>query len=314
MALSSKLSSLPGIACILGPTGSGKNDLALRLSENFPVHVVNFDSRQVYRHLAIITAQPAKNDLHKCPHHLYGFLEPYESMTAGRFVELARECIFQVKKTGGLPVLVGGTGLYLRALARGLAPIPEVPGDVRREVQALCGTLGPEKLHRRLQEIDPCYASRISIRDRQRITRALEVYQATGRTMSSWHENHAPEKGIELLKLGLELEWEQLVQNIWGRIELMVSMGAVEEVRRVWTMHSFDKNLPGLTCIGCREIIEYLEGRLEWEECLQKWFKSTRDYARRQLTWFRKEPGVHWLKPHQAPLAAELLRGFIRCA
>jgi len=302
---------MPGIVCILGPTGSGKNDLALRLSKNFQVNIINFDSRQVYRHLAIITAQPAKDDLQKCPHHLYGFLEPCESMTAGRFAELARECICRVKTTGNLPVLVGGTGLYLRALARGLAPIPEVPGDVRREVQTLCGSLGPEKLHRRLQEVDPCYASRISIRDRQRITRALEVYQATGRTMTSWHESHAPEKGFELLKLGLELEWEQLVQNIWARIEHMVSMGAVEEVRRVWTTHSFDKNLPGLTGIGCREIIEYLEGRLEWEECLRKWFKSTRDYAKRQLTWFRKEQGVKWLRPDQTAPAAELVQEFI---
>ena len=299
------------IVCILGPTGSGKNDLALDLCRFFSSQIINFDSRQVYRGLPIITAQPCPEDMHKCPHHLYGFLSPAERMSAGRFVELARERISAVSDEGCLPLLVGGTGLYLRALIHGLASIPPVPEKLRAEIQSMCAAQGPEALHRKLEAIDPEYAQKISNKDRQRITRSLEVYQATGRTLTQWHGRRTFKSGLSALKLGIDVEWEQLVESLRSRIEKMLVLGALEEVRSVWAENAYDRNLPALSGIGCRELLDYLEGRMDLDECVHEWFRSTRNYAKRQLTWFRKEPEVHWIRPDQTAEAVRQIQAFL---
>ena len=287
---------LPRIICILGPTGSGKNRLALELSGFFPVQIINFDSRQVYQGLPIITAQPGKHELEVCAHHLYGFLSPDKSISAGRFVQMARECIQGVRRESGIPVLVGGTGLYLRSMIHGLAEIPPVGEDVRRALQGRCRQEGPEALHRDLQKIDPEYAARISCKDRQRITRALEVYQATGLNLTAWHRSQPRGPFFRVLKLGVHTQWEQLVHRLHQRIQDMLKAGAVEEVREVCRVYGFNRDLPAMTGIGCREVMDYLAGETDIKTCIETWFKSTRDYAKRQLTWFRKEPGVHWLE------------------
>jgi len=299
------------VVCILGPTGSGKNDLALDLCRFYSSQIINFDSRQVYRGLPIVTAQPGPDDMRKCPHHLYGFLNPAERMSAGRFVKLASERISAVSAKGCLPLLVGGTGLYLRALIHGLAFIPQVPEKVRAQLQSMCAAQGPEALHKKLEAIDPEYAQKISSKDRQRITRALEVYQATGRTLTQWHGRKKLKPGLSVLKLGMDVEWERLVKSLRFRIEQMLARGAVEEVRSVWAENAYDRNLPALTGIGCRELLDYLEGRLGLNECIEEWFKSTRNYAKRQLTWFRKEPEVHWIRPDQTWEAVRQIQVFL---
>ena len=287
---------LPEIICILGPTGSGKNRLALDLSAFFPVQIINFDSRQVYQGVPIITAQPGKHELQVCPHHLYGFLAPDESISAGRFVEMARDCIAGVSGESGIPVLVGGTGMYLKSLVHGLARIPPVGKDVRRGLQVRCMEEGPEALHRELRRIDPEYAARISSRDRQRITRALEVYQSTGFKLTTWHRNQPRGPFYRVLKLGVLAEWEQLVHGLHKRIQCMLKAGAVEEVQALCRVYGFNPNLPALTGIGCREVMDFLAGDTDMQTCVQRWFKNTRDYAKRQMTWFKKEPDVHWVE------------------
>ncbi len=302
---------LPKIICILGPTGSGKNKLALDLAGCFPVQVINFDSRQVYQGLPIITAQPGSDELQVCPHHLYGFLKPDKGITAGGFVELAKESIEKVSRESGVPVLVGGTGLYLRSLVHGLADIPPVPEDVRRELQEQCRKQGPESLFQELQLIDPSYAAKISPRDRQRITRALEVFHSTGCTMSSWHENQPRKPFYRVLKLGVHVEWKWLVHGLHKRIQKMLLDGAVQEVRSVCREYGFNRSLPAMTGIGCREVLAYLAGEIDMHVCIERWFKNTRDYAKRQLTWFKKEPGVNWVSPEEPDLARQAASRFL---
>lgn len=287
---------LPEIICILGPTGSGKNKLALELSSSFPVQIINFDSRQVYQGVPIITAQPGEDEFEVCPHHLYGFLRPDESISAGRFVEMARDCIARVSQQSGIPILVGGTGMYLRSLVQGLARIPPVGEVVRRDLQMRCREEGPEILHRELRRIDPEYAARISARDRQRITRALEVYQSTGYNITAWHRSQPSGPFFRVLKMGVQTEWEQLVHGLQKRIQVMLQAGAVEEVQALCRGYGFNRDLPALTGIGCREVMDFLAGETDMQTCVQRWFKNTRDYAKRQLTWFRKEPDVHWVE------------------
>ncbi|WP_291319759.1 tRNA (adenosine(37)-N6)-dimethylallyltransferase MiaA [Desulfonatronospira sp.] len=287
---------LPEVICILGPTGSGKNRLALELSSSFPVQIINFDSRQVYQGVPIITAQPGKHELQICPHHLYGFLSPEERISAGRFVEMARDSIARVSGKSGMPVLVGGTGMYLRSLLQGLARIPPVGEDVRRDLQARCREDGPETLHVELRRIDPEYAARISSRDRHRITRALEVYHSTGFNLTTWHRHQPSGPFFRVLKLGVLTQWEHLVHGLDARIQCMLKAGAVEEVQALCRIYGFNPSLPAMTGIGCREVMDFLAGVTDMETCVQRWFKNTRDYAKRQLTWFKKETDVHWVK------------------
>ncbi len=301
---------LPEIICILGPTGSGKNKLALELSSSFPVQIINFDSRQVYQGVPIITAQPGEDEFEVCPHHLYGFLTPDKSISAGRFVEMARDCIAGVSRESGIPVLVGGTGMYLRSLVQGLASIPPVGEGVRRALQVRCRQEGPQALHHELRKIDPEYAARISSRDRQRITRALEVYQSTGYNLTAWHMSQPSGPFFHVLKLGVQTEWEQLVYGLQKRIQRMLQQGAVEEVQALCRVYGFNRDLPAMTGIGCREVMDFLAGETDMQTCAQRWFKNTRDYAKRQLTWFRKEPDVHWVEAGDSSGAKGMVGNF----
>jgi tRNA dimethylallyltransferase len=294
--------NLPKIICILGPTGTGKTDLALALAKMVDISVINFDSRQVYKELPIITAQPSVQEQSVCPHYLYGFLTVREKISAGEFVSLASDLIWREWKRQRLPVLVGGTGLYLRSLLYGLAPIPSVPDSVRDEVKLKCIKHGPEALYAELKKVDPEYAEKIHPRDRQRITRALEVYLATGTTISDWHKRHKPELKFSALKIGLIHDLDMLTERLAIRIDKMLSLGAVEEVENAYKMYK-DETLPGFSGIGCPELIAYLKGHLTLEEAKKLWLKNTRAYAKRQITWFKKEKNIFWFKPQEVMLA-----------
>lgn len=296
----------PAWICLVGATGTGKTAAALALAGRFPVDVINADSRQVYRDLPIVTAQPTPEEQARCPHRLYGFMDLRESISAGRFAEMARPVLESSREAGRIPVLVGGTGLYLRALAGGLAPIPEVAPDVRQGVQRECAELGPEALHERLRSLDPAYAARIHPRDRQRITRALEVCAATGRPFSWWHAQQQDRAGggPPGVMIGLRMDRGELHQRLARRIEAMVDMGAVGEVERAWGGCP-DAAAPGFSGIGCREILGFLRGEATLDEAKERWLQRTRAYAKRQETWFRGVPAVSWLAPGQNE---ELLR------
>jgi len=223
------MSVRPPIVCLLGPTGTGKTAAAIAIAGRLPASVINFDSRQVYRDFPIITAQPDAAERAACPHHLYGFLPTEEKMTAARFVELAVDKIEEVRGEGRLPILVGGTGLYLRSLLSGIAPIPEIPEEIRRKVLDRVAAEGPQVLHAELSRTDPDYAAKIHPNDTQRNARAAEVWLATGRAMTWWHteSEHAPAPYAPL-KVGMRIALNDLEPHLAARIDAMLELGALD--------------------------------------------------------------------------------------
>jgi tRNA dimethylallyltransferase len=281
------------VVCLLGATGTGKTEAGILLAETFGGAVVNVDSRQVYAGLAALTAQPSAGEQARCPHFLYGDTPLDVPVCAGDFAIRARATAAAIADRGLLPLLVGGTGLYFRAILGGLAPIPAVPETVRRSVQREYDRLGPEGMRARLAAVDPDYARKIAATDRQRVTRAMEVHAATGRSFSDWHKLGDPTApDYDVLKLGLAMPMAELVPRLARRIEAMIAAGAVCEVGRALDRHPADA--PGLSGIGGPELAAYLAGGVDLEGAKAAWLANTRALAKRQMTWFRKEPGVVW--------------------
>ncbi|MGE4193150.1 MAG: tRNA (adenosine(37)-N6)-dimethylallyltransferase MiaA [Pseudodesulfovibrio sp.] len=301
------MSARPPIVCLVGPTGTGKTAAAIAVAERLPAAVVNFDSRQVYRDFPVITAQPDEEERAACPHHLYGFLPTEEKMTAARLKELAEGKIEEIRAQGRLPILVGGTGLYLRSLLSGIAPIPEIPEDVRRGVLGRIEAEGPQVLHAELAKTDPEYAAKIHPNDTQRNARAAEVYLATGRNMTWWHgeSEHAPAP-YDALKVGMRISLNDLEPHLARRIGIMLERGALDEARAAYARCP-EPDAPGWTGIGCAELLAFLRGETTLEEARERWVKNTRAYAKRQITWFNKEADVHWFAPGENREVADLV-------
>lgn len=287
------------LICLLGPTGTGKSSLAVDLARRLPLEVVNFDSRQVYADFPLTTAQPGKEERKVCRHWLYGFLSSSQKLDAASFSKMAEQALARIRASGNLPLLVGGTGLYLKAVLQGLAPVPQVPEEIREQVLQKCALLGPRALHQELCRVDPELGKRLHPRDRQRITRALEVHQATGVPLSSWQKEQPNSQGrYQALKIGLWPDRQKLQKKLEERIELMLQFGAVQEIRQAWERCG-QENAPAWTGIGCRELLDYILGRCDLEQAKQNWLRRTRAYAKRQLTWFKKDPAIHWFSPGQ---------------
>jgi len=282
--------------CILGPTGSGKTDAALELARHMPVTVINYDSRQIYADFPIVTAQPEAHEQAQCPHRLYGILPTAEAMTAARFAELARVELAQAREAGRVPVLVGGTGLYVRALERGLADIPPIAPEVRQWVLERMAREGSAVLHADLAQVDADSAARLHPHDTQRIARALEVFLGTGRSLTDWFaEQKQSGTGVELCKVGVSTTLGELEPRLKKRIDLMLARGAVEEVRKAYA-RTPDREAPGYSGIGCAELVAHILGETDLAEACELWYRNTRAYAKRQLTWFAKEEGVRWIR------------------
>jgi tRNA dimethylallyltransferase len=298
------------VVSIVGPTGCGKSAAALAVAGRVPAAVINCDSRQVYRELPILTAQPGPADRAVCPHLLYGFLSCREAMSAARFAGFAAEAVREAVGQGRLPLLVGGTGLYLRTLLLGIAPIPPVPAAVRAEVLERIAQLGPAAAHGLLAEVDPACAARIHPNDRQRIARALEVFAATGRPLSAWQAGQGEAPGFSCLKLGLRVGLAELVPQLARRIGEMLAAGVLAEVERA-SGACPDPAAPGLSAIGCRELLKHLAGRATLEQAREGWLAATRAYAKRQLTWFRKDAQIEWFAPDAVFALADRVQAWL---
>lgn len=286
------------LVCLSGPTGAGKTAAALALAEAFPVSVINADSRQIYRDFPIITAQPSPEERGCCPHLLYGFLPTEEKLGAGEYARLAATAIREEAEKGRLPVLVGGTGLYFKALLEGIAPVPDIPSDISAHWQKRCEAEGSVALHALLTECDPAYAAKIHPNDRQRIMRALEVWQATGKPFSWWHARPVESSPYAVCKIGLELPMAELEPVLQRRIDLMLLAGALKEAETALGRCA-DPEAPGWSGIGCAELHAHLGGRISLEECRALWFKNTRAYAKRQNTWFRADRDIRRFRPEE---------------
>lgn len=284
------------LVCVVGATGTGKTAAALALADALNGGVVNFDSRQVYAGLGVVTAQPTGEEQERCPHALYGYLPVGTPVRAGSFVGEVLTAARRYHEQGRMPILVGGTGLYLKSLVDGLAPIPDVDPQIRANLAAECETLGSQILHARLAMIDSTYAVRIHPNDPQRVCRALEVFAATGRTLTWWHEHTAPAANLRVLQIGLRAELDSLTPRLAQRIEAMLRDGALEEVRLAFAACP-DRNAPGFSGIGCPELLSVILDGLDLEDARRLWLRSTRAYAKRQLTWFRKDSRIFWHDP-----------------
>jgi tRNA dimethylallyltransferase len=272
-----------------GPTASGKSALALALAECFGGTVINADSQQVYRELSVLSARPDAAALARAPHALYGFLPAAERCSAGRWRAAALQAIAESEAAGRLPVLVGGTGLYLRALLDGLGEVPAIPEAVRHAVEALHQAGGRAALRRELERRDPEMAARLAPSDSQRTRRALEVVMATGRSLAAFQRPAgASALGGHVIRIVLEPPRAALRAACDARFRAMVEAGALEEVRALHAL-GLDPSLPAMKAVGVRELGRYLAGKASLADAIAAAQSATRRYAKRQQTWFRHQ-------------------------
>ena len=302
----------PRVAVLVGPTAVGKTAVALQLAQALGAEVVGADSLQVYRELNIGTAKPTAAERARVPHHLLDVVDPPESYDAARYCREGRGVLAQLHRRGVPPLVVGGTGLYLKALLYGLfaegSPSGGVREGLRREVQGL----GLPELYQRLARVDPATAARLHPHDTYRILRALEVIAATGRPVSELLRAHRfQDCPYEVLKLGLNLPRGELNRRIEARVSVMLAQGWLEEVEALLSRYPAD--LKPLQAIGYRHLSNFLLGRWSWEEALELLKRDTQRYAKRQLTWFRADPEVKWFHPEQAAEMQTLLEEFFSC-
>ncbi len=296
--------------CLAGPTGSGKTEAAIRLALAINGEVINTDSRQVYRHFPIITAQPSCAERGFCPHHLYGFLETEHKLSAGRWADKALEIAHDIISRGKIPIFVGGTGLYFRTILEGLANIPPIADHISKELTKRCEREGASVLHAELMQIDAIYAARIHQNDSQRVVRALEVYLGTGKTFTWWHENSIPEPPVKALYMGVDMTLDSLTPRLGARIEAMLKDGALDEAKAAYEQCN-DRHAPAWSGIGCAELYAYICEDLALDDALELWRKNTRAYAKRQLTWFRAVKAIKWFKQSDVQGMVESSKEFL---
>jgi len=279
---------------IAGPTGAGKSQLATELAESLGAEIVGADSQQVYRYFDIGTAKPSLELCHRVPHHLISCLEPTEECTAARYAALADEAIEDIHSRGKRVLVVGGTGLYLRALLYGLATFPPVDVSLRNRLAAWAKEAGDEALHRRLHEIDAATAARLPKGDSLRMLRALEIFEQTGKPASEhWKEHRFQEERYAHRYFVLSPERSRLYEAINQRVEHMFKRGLLAEVERLLGMGF--RGVPAMRSVGYREALGVLDGQLSEAKARLLVAQNTRHYAKRQLTWFRKEGGAEWV-------------------
>ncbi len=299
----------PKVAVLLGPTAVGKTAVALDLARPLSAEIVNADSLQVYRGLDIGTAKPTPGERAAVPHHLLDLVDPDEPYDAARYSREGRECLAQLHRRRVPPLVVGGTGLYLKALLHGLAPEGAGAIAIKRELAAEAAALGLAPLYQRLARLDPATAARLGPRDHYRILRALEVTAAAGRPVSAIFAAHGfADSPYRVLKLGLNRPREELYRLIDTRAEAMLAGGWLKEVEGLLTRYPSD--LKPLKSLGYRHLVGVLEGRWGLEEALTLIQRDTRRYAKRQLTWFRADPEVKWFEPGQVAEMLILLQEF----
>lgn len=275
----------------MGPTASGKTDLAIFLCENFPVDIISVDSALVYRGLDIGSAKPSAEELAKAPHRLIDVLDPAEAYSAARFRKEALKEMATITEAGRIPLLVGGTMLYFRALLDGLSKLPESDDATRKKLEEQAKEIGWEKIHQRLAEVDSEAAKRIHPNDPQRISRALEVYEMTGKAMSQLQkEQKAEPLPYQVLKLALiPSDRAVLHRRIEKRFGLMLEQGLIDEVKTLKSRGDLHEDLPAIRAVGYRQVWDYLASRIDYTEMQERGVIATRQLAKRQLTWLRSE-------------------------
>jgi len=295
---------------LMGPTASGKTSLAVELHKSLPVEIVSVDSAMVYRGLDIGTAKPSKAIQKETPHRLIDICDPDERYSAGRFCNDAVHAINEIHTQGRVPLLVGGTGLYFRSLEQGFSDLPIADQDIRRRLESEAQEYGWEKMHARLHKVDPDSAARIHRNDPQRIQRALEIYEITGKPMSELHQKgRTSPLDLQIIKLVIGSNDRAILhQQIQTRYHDMLESGLIEEVRQFYERSDMSQALPSMRLVGYRQVWQYLAGEINYNIMVNKAITATRQLAKRQLTWLRSEKNAHWFDGNDLDLKGNLLK------
>lgn len=279
---------IPPAIFLMGPTASGKTDLAIALRKQLPVEVISVDSALIYKGMDIGTAKPSKAEQAAAPHRLIDILDPAESYSVANFREDALREMSEITAQGKIPLLVGGTMLYYKGLLDGLSPLPSSEPKIRSEIEAKAVQFGWNTLHQTLQQIDPTSAARINPNDSQRISRALEVFYISGKTMTELTAQQGDALPYEILQFAvMPQERAVLHQRIEQRFEKMITAGFEEEVKQLYARGDLHADLPSIRCVGYRQMWEYLDGEISLDEAIFKGICATRQLAKRQITWLR---------------------------
>jgi tRNA dimethylallyltransferase len=299
------------VILIAGPTASGKSALALELAAKLRGVIINADSMQVYRDLRIITARPSPDEEKRVPHRLYGHVDAAENYSVGRWFGEAATALANALNQSQPAIVTGGTGLYFSTLTRGIAAVPPIPAEIRREIRGRLAAEGVAALHADLSRRDPATAARLKPGDRARITRALEVMLATGRSLTGWHADNTPAR-VDLAgaaKVFLMPNRDELGLRIDARFDAMMAAGALAEVRAL-AARNLDPNLPAMKAHGVPWLIRHLKGEMTMDEAMAQAKRDTRRYTKRQATWFRNQlPRFEWVEPQHAAAAVEAQLG-----
>lgn len=283
------------VVAIVGPTAVGKTELSLVLAERKNAEIVSCDSMQVYRYMDIGTAKPSPEEMSRVPHHLISIVDPSKDFNVAEYQRLARHAIAEIHGRGRLPMLVGGTGLYLRAVVRDyLFPMPGADRGYREALERMEGVHGPGYLHARLREVDPVAAARLHPNDIRRLVRALEVYHHTGVPISELQKEHPGSRNIyNLVLVGLCRPRPSLYERIRARVDAQIAAGLVEETRRLLDM-GYERRLTSGQALCYKELVHFFYGRCTLEESIRLMKRNNQRYAKRQMTWFKREPGIVW--------------------
>ena len=292
---------------LMGPTASGKTDLAIQLRQHLPVEVISVDSALIYRGMDIGTAKPSKAELALAPHRLIDICDPAESYSAANFRTDALREMQEISAQGKIPLLVGGTMLYYKALLEGLSPLPSADEKVRSEIEAKAALVGWGGLHQELSKIDPISAQRINPNDSQRINRALEVFYLTGKTLTELTAQKGEALPYDILQFAIAPEQREILHlRIEQRFHKMIELGFQQEVEKLYRRPDLNENLPSIRCVGYRQMWEYLRGDYDHDEMIFRGICATRQLAKRQITWLRGWTSpIQWLDSLQPAQALE---------
>ena len=296
---------MPTLLAIVGPTASGKTPLSLILADRLAGEIVSADSRQVYRYLDIGTAKPTQEEQNRIPHHFVDILDPAEEYNAGRFGVEARHKIAELFRSGKKPILVGGSGLYVRAVIDGFFEGPGKDPHIRAHLELRLLNEGPEALLAELRRVDPLAADRMELKKPRRIIRALEVYAITGRPLSTYHQEQSSPPPFDVIQFAMAGKRESLYRQIELRVDKMLSGGLIEEVRSLQN-RGYDRSLNSLNTVGYKEVFDFLESKTTYERMVELIKRNTRRFAKRQLTWFRADKRIQWIDVDESSSLVEV--------
>lgn len=289
-------SELPPIICIMGPTASGKTDLACQLSEQLPCDIISVDSALIYKGLNIGSAKPTAAELEQFPHRLIDLIDPSESYSAADFCRDATREINEIRRNGRIPILVGGTMMYFKSLLEGISPLPAADPDIRADIERLAQQHGWAHIHQLLAAVDPTSAERINANDSQRLTRALEVFRITNKPLTELTKIKGEILSGNILQFAISTkERTELHQRIELRYNIMLEQGFQAEVEQLKQRPDLHENLPSIRCVGYRQMWQYLNNEFDYDEMVFRGVCATRQLAKRQLTWLRSWPNLTWL-------------------